>query len=1265
MKASENAKKAADEADKQAIIAAQKKIYAEQAEATAKKAKTNAETANTVAAAFAKAAATASDSAVATVDAIHVENEVLDVERYVSEDVEELVKTANEAAAAATKAAAEAKAAASSAVKAANEAAAADIANTAAAFIASVIKAANEADSQAIIAAKKKEEVAEQVKIAITAVKEIKKKYEELNLSSDELNTIVGQLPNDIAERSLDLLNRHGKFREIILNGGGDDVDKTKLIEFNNLINKINYSGNIFNTNVIIHLTSLMSYDTYFNNVWENISTHNKIKIKFINLFFIDVTQCSQIINILKFNNNNIYNIIFRDTYIYTQYNNENKNLKLFIVNAFKLLYNYCKTNNITTIFLPHPKSKELVILIHQIINNLNNIYSIEKKNKKTQYDIIFEHKVSIENEFKKLFKDKSNVSTYLNVRVDDFINPRFELSNNITKTELTNFNLEIDYYNTDTKINNKTDRKDDNREKYVFGPFNYIFKDKTNKEIAKKIYDDLLDKIKNKEPLFFIGYGQSGSGKTSNLIYLDNINTQKKEPGIIQYFCNLFIENTNFNYTKLTLNIRNLYVYFGNNANNMDMYKSEFTKIDYIPINSIDSIPTEDNTTINFTVKNTNWISQNEKDLGQYIMNALNLRNTEPTTNNIISSRSHILLFLTLSSDDNKSVQQICIGDFAGVENNFDCDRLIKDFNISYENSNKYKDKPIPLDNYVVEQEKLKPGFFKSNNFDKKKHTEYIDRFRNINISVTNLKCDENNRLESYDTNKTAEENIANLNEKLSKIKKIDDNLYLINIYIFERFLDVLPTISKKWSDGITLQKIPFFNYRLNSMDKYRSNCKGIDKKDLENIIENLKILFKQDFFNHRLSNLTLKDLYESDNDKLSIFKKLLNDIFISIVKQVEDSKTKKGDDIVFDKSNLSNNFTLRNYSNVSTYFQDNNNLLKNIVNTHIIDYIQFKNKTNNDINKLECIIANINKIRYNCNLRNDEGYMINKTLKDLRMDIENIVKNSIIIEKKENIIKIIRDLKFTDNTPLDISDDIKIFPLTIDNNIHPYCRNMNIFNSNPYKYNNFTEEITDSSNIIQELINHKFDLKKLNFVIFTVINVSSTVNGIQINNPPNPPYIQLNDLKTAIINDNNQEIIKNANNLLIVLDNYNFYKTLNYNYNNDYGKDLDNLKNFFISNDTDEFTKIKIAKFLTNLIENNNASTLIGTLYATDLLKNITEYNFPCVVKNTELNINTKLRLEKIYQFDYNQLGGYKNKYLKYKIKYLELKQKLKIKL
>ena len=88
------------------------------------------------------------------------------------------------------------------------------------------------------------------------------------------------------------------------------------------------------------------------------------------------------------------------------------------------------------------------------------------------------------------------------------------------------------------------------------------------------------------------------------------------------------------------------------------------------------------------------------------------------------------------------------------------------------------------------------------------------------------------------------------------------------------------------------------------------------------------------------------------------------------------------------------------------------------------------------------------------------------------------------------------------------------------------------------------------------------------------------------------------------------------------------------------------------------------EVANELLNKIESNNSATTLGTLYATDLLRNTVEHPFSCMVNNKstqQLNIvNRNMKLQGDIIEAPTELA--QKKYLKYKAKYLALKQKLR---
>ena len=210
--------------------------------------------------------------------------------------------------------------------------------------------------------------------------------------------------------------------------------------------------------------------------------------------------------------------------------------------------------------------------------------------------------------------------------------------------------------------------------------------------------------------------------------------------------------------------------------------------------------------------------------------------------------------------------------------------------------------------------------------------------------------------------------------------------------------------------------------------------------------------------------------------------------------------------------------------------------------------------------------------------------------------------------------------------------------------------------------------------------------DISKLNFVIFTVINLNPDKN-----NPPNPPYINLNDLiykyhlKKYSTNNEFEEIKTCYNELIDKVNGYSFYSL------NPFHK----IESPRIFSDIDK----NIINNFIKIVRNNNAATLIGSLESTDELQNTVFNNFytNCILNeeifkdiytdkfhkpnqpnqpnqqnqnDAELKFTTlnqsfiNIDKDMIFSKQPQQQGGNnksKQKYLKYKNKYLELKKEM----
>ena len=968
---------------------------------------------------------------------------------------------------------------------------------------------------------------------------------------------------------------------------GGSASTSSGISNFTKLVNNLFKINHIFNTHVFIQLMTLISYKTYFDNFWEKFNK-DVTKIKFINLFFIDLSKTQNIINILKKIYPNLDSEIYRDTLIYKQYE-EKENIEithlLFIGNIIDKLYKYIKIDSkyIESFFANKTDAAELAIIIFAIMFKINQLFI---KNNKTQYDILWQQKIVIQLEYENLFKTNNIVDTFIQIRVDnEDLNPRFDYS------ICNDNNLIVKYYNFNEKINSDADKAlyitNANKQTYIFGPFSNIFKPNSNHvsnldNMTDKLYQSLEHKLKNQYSILVIGYGSSGSGKSSSLIYLetqDKDNKVIKTPGILERFSNKL--STNFNYTKLIVNIFDFYVNF-NDEKSVIIKPITIDKKDIFEfinkdntwnLNSIDKNDGPELISLDFT-----WKIESI-GLGDFIFRMFKLREIEPTSNNIESSRSHILVFLTFSNEnDEKKTQKICIGDFAGVENTFNCSELLKPFYDAYTHSIKYKDKHIPLDeaNGVNNEE-----------------------FISINKMYTELKC-ENKKISSFSTKLSLDDELVSLTTNIKNINKDDDIFHNIYQFIYE-------TLSS-----------------------------------LASLIDTNPRKFKEDL--HK----KIKDKYKTSLEQWR-FINVFNDKYID--KLTSGIKLTTHDGIVgllLDNKKTTFRKLIKEYREGGY----NNNPYS------LADDLKTKN------NEKICELLTLKKINYNCNLRNKEGIMINNTLREIRVDIGDIVKSIVSINRdtanKEHLRNIAKKIYPT------LSDDKlnaylnNTLPLIFDNNIHPYCRNKNGQYINPYS--NFKPNLNKTTTnytsvMIQQIVKQGFELSKLHIVVFTVVNLSNKdKKGDPVNNPPPIPFISINNLKLAELSKN-FKIIKDEIKLLYdTLSKYDFY-------NNKYDKKkVDDMNNDLL---------LITASQLYDMITNTNDATSLGTIYATDRLRNLVDHPFACRVNNNNIPytdlFDDKINLVRHYShIDYRciktQSGGLHNKYLKYKNKYLALKEKLK---
>ena len=308
-----------------------------------------------------------------------------------------------------------------------------------------------------------------------------------------------------------------------------------------------------------------------------------------------------------------------------------------------------------------------------------------------------------------------NNIITCLKIRNDQHIsksyNERFDISHNGTQnTNVTELIIKyndanIPYYRPSTgtiKFPAHNAQPKGYNHTYLVGPFTHVFlPDQSNKEIADKlkiIKTKLLDGI----PVFMLGYGASGAGKTSTLIFFNKGKTDEEKNGILVHLCNQLGEEKHFD--KIELQCK-------------EFYQRDSTK----PVTTV-TIPEKGS--LSFSYKDSSFISDTditlptqqyyrtkktettfpaETLLGEIIIHMIDVdRFVKATTNNPNSSRSHCLIFVTLKGkkENGDPIQATLIfGDFAGVENTFTCEdpKTIKAFlNVRRDGTNK-DGSPLP----------------------------------------------------------------------------------------------------------------------------------------------------------------------------------------------------------------------------------------------------------------------------------------------------------------------------------------------------------------------------------------------------------------------------------------------------------------------------------------------------------------------------------------------------------------------------------------
>jgi len=252
-------------------------------------------------------------------------------------------------------------------------------------------------------------------------------------------------------------------------------------------------------------------------------------------------------------------------------------------------------------------------------------------------------------------------------------------------------------------------------KKEYYFGNYSNIFGPKLNNNDIASQMKFVIDKVKDGKPVFILGYGASGSGKTSALIYFNKGDNNTKKNGVVLHICN---ELAKIGYTEINMKVEEYFIVnrenykisLSNDNSNDNNYNTvenpikkttENYKFIYDKENFYLKVDKQDQDKQDQDKQDQDKQDQDKQDqkiyhsyrykqpdkplsfnetstMGQIMMELIDKnRFVKATTNNPQSSRSHSMAYLELIHNDDTANQKkgyIIVGDYAGIENEFTC---------------------------------------------------------------------------------------------------------------------------------------------------------------------------------------------------------------------------------------------------------------------------------------------------------------------------------------------------------------------------------------------------------------------------------------------------------------------------------------------------------------------------------------------------------------------------------------------------------------
>jgi len=188
-----------------------------------------------------------------------------------------------------------------------------------------------------------------------------------------------------------------------------------------------------------------------------------------------------------------------------------------------------------------------------------------------------------------------------------------------------------------------------------------------------------IVDKLVANVPVFMLGYGASGAGKTSSLIYYKNADKESEKDGVLIHLCNKMAAS---GYKKIEIDYSEYYYKLGDNNSKEEVEAPQQSKTLTFTYNNgkfildadYEHVAIHPYRMLNMKPEYVKTSVKKGTPLGELIIHLVDTdRFVKATTNNPNSSRSHTLVFIKLLKDD-QTAANLVVGDFAGVENVFDC---------------------------------------------------------------------------------------------------------------------------------------------------------------------------------------------------------------------------------------------------------------------------------------------------------------------------------------------------------------------------------------------------------------------------------------------------------------------------------------------------------------------------------------------------------------------------------------------------------------